>query len=137
MRANETGGRGNSATIRRLTRGQAFALAGYLALHLREHRRWCEDGGFHFDLPGTADVVAVYAETLDYLLWTGMPDDLEWPDSRAYDALREGLGDGVMSRLLFRLRAEAERGGGIHESPQGRSWACARILMELEEIVGR
>jgi hypothetical protein len=125
-----------TAKIEELTRGQAFAFAAYVALTLREDRRRREAAGLQFGTFESSGARAVYAETLDVLLWSGIEEFVEWPDTRGYCALLDGVNAGVTYGLLARLRGEAARGGGIRQSPQGRSWACARILMELEEIVG-
>lgn len=129
-------GAGGPVRIERLTRGQTFALAAHLALHLREARRSREQPGLHFEFPGADQVLAVYAQALDQLVGTDEPEDLPWPSTRAHRTLHDGLGPKVTSRLLTWLRHGAAQGGGIHQPLQVHSWACARILKELEGIVG-
>ena len=118
-----------------LTRGQAFAFAAYLALTLREDRRRREAAGIEFSAFESGADEAVYAETLDFLLGTSVEEFVEWPETRAYYALLDGVSPEVTSRLLSRLRAGAAGGGGRCPSTRKGGAANARILLKLEEIV--
>lgn len=120
--------------LERLTRSQAFALAGFLSLRLREHRRSLESEGYRFDFPGTDEEFAVYQKTLDFLTAAGSGAALRWPDTGGYEALVEGLGPATLAELLRALRAGAA-GAEPGESAHWRRRACEGLLRVIAKIV--
>jgi hypothetical protein len=113
-----------------LTPGQAYVLAANLALRIRESRRRSE--GQLGALSDPSQIDGVHAELLQRLLWAATPRPDVSSHERRHAVLAGGIRPAMAAAFVKWLEAGATVGAGIHEHPHGRSWACARVLMELE-----
>jgi hypothetical protein len=113
----------------RFTRGQAYALAGYLAFMLREWR-----GGRWGQFVDEEDAMKVFDEAMVLMLATGGDEECTWPTTRDYVGLRNGLGPEETRELLEWLRDEAGPDLQTKWHRKGRSGAAATIFDEIAEI---
>jgi hypothetical protein len=113
----------------RFTRGQAYALAGYLAFWLSEWK-----GGRSGQFVDEEEAMKVFDEAMVLMLATGGDEECTWPTTRDHMALRNGLGPDETRELLEWLREEAGPDLRTKWHRKGRSGAAATILDEIAEI---